>query len=153
MQPPAETLEIASPTARLTWRQLVVEPTESTAVQFIRYVFVGGFAFLLDFGTLYLLTSRAGVHYLLSAALAFLVGLAANYLLSRAWVFPRRLLRNASIEFAVFAVIGLVGLGLNELGIWLLSSIVGMHYLVSKMCTTAVVFFWNFTARKLSLFR
>lgn len=153
MQPEADIAGIDSPNRRPTLRQLFVEPTESTAVQFIRYVFVGGFAFLLDFGALYVLTSRVGVHYLVSAAIAFLLGLLANYLLSRAWVFPRRVLRNASVEFAVFAVIGLIGLGLNELGIWLLSSILGLHYLISKMCTTAVVFFWNFTARKMSLFR
>ncbi len=153
MQPQVEIANIESPTTRLSLRQLLVEPTESTTIQFIRYVLVGGFAFVLDFGALVLLTSRAGIHYLVSAAIAFLLGLTANYLLSRAWVFPRRVMRNAGIEFAVFAGIGLIGLGLNELGMWLLSSMVGLHYSLAKICTAAVVFFWNFAARKFSLFR
>ncbi len=143
--------QIAKPS--LTWRQIILEPTESTSVQFIRYLFVGGLAFVLDFCSLYVLTSRLQVHYLVSAAVGFLLGLIANYLLSRAWVFPHRSVRSAALEFAIFSGIGLIGLGLNELGIWLLSAIAGMHYLVAKLCTTAIVFFWNFAARKMSLFR
>ena len=152
MHPPTQPVEFV-PAPKQAWRQWLIEPTESTAVQFARYVFVGGLAFVLDICTLYVLTSKAGVHYLISAALAFLLGLTANYMLSRAWVFPRRVLQNATVEFAIFAAIGVVGLGLNELGMWLLSSVVGLYYLYSKIVTTAVVFFWNFTARKLSLFR
>jgi putative flippase GtrA len=149
-----ETQTIEAPSApKPAWRQWLIEPTDSTAIQFARYVFVGGLAFILDIGTLYLLTSKASVHYLVSAAVAFLLGLTVNYLLSRAWVFPRRVLQNSTVEFAIFAVIGVVGLGLNELGMWLLSSVVGLYYLYSKIVTTAVVFFWNFTARKMSLFR
>ncbi len=153
MSSPVQLLEPELKTPGLSLRQLLIEPSESTGVQLFRYLFVGGLAFVLDFGALYVLTSRAGLHYLTSAAIAFLLGLIANYLLSRAWVFPRRKMRNTGIEFAVFAGIGLIGLGLNELGMWLLSGIAGLHYLIAKMCTTAVVFFWNFAARKLSLFR
>lgn len=140
-------------TPQPVWRQWLIEPTESTTIQFGRYIFVGGLAFVVDIGTLFLLTSKAEVHYLVSAALAFLLGLMANYILSRGWVFPRRALQNATLEFAVFGAIGVVGLGLNELGMWLLSSFLGLYYLYSKLITTAVVFFWNFGARKMSLFR
>src|SRR5689334_22397079 len=119
MQPRLEPDVEAAPIApSLTWRDCIIGPSDSTAVQFFRYVFVGGLAFVVDFGTLYILTSRAGLHYLVSAAVAFLLGSVANYVLSRMWVFPHRTLQNTTVEFAVFALIGLVGLGLNELGMW-----------------------------------
>jgi hypothetical protein len=37
-------------------------------VQIVRYTFVGGLAFLVDFGVLFALTQFLGIHYLVSAA-------------------------------------------------------------------------------------
>lgn len=126
--------------------------TDDTFIQLFRYTFVGGFAFLIDFGSLYALTEFAGLHYLLSAAVAFILGLSTNYSLSVAWVFPRRRLRSRWIEFAVFGAIGLVGLGFNELIMWLLTDKARFHYLLSKIASTIVVYLWNFFARKYALF-
>ncbi|MGC8764190.1 MAG: GtrA family protein [Acidobacteriota bacterium] len=135
------------------WRRLVLDPAVTVQIQFLRYTAVGGAAFAVDFGSLFLLTEYGGLHYLLSAALAFCLGLATNYLLSVAWVFPRRTLSNRWMEFSLFALIGVVGLGLNEAVLWLLTEGAGLHYLLSKAGAAVVVFLWNFFARKLSLFR
>lgn len=127
--------------------------TDNTLVQLFRYLIVGGGAFLVDFGSLYGFTEFAGVHYLLAAALAFLLGLVTNYLLSISWVFSSRKMGNRWVEFAVFGLIGVVGLGINELIIWQCTESLGFHYLVSKLAAAAVVLFWNFFARKYALFR
>jgi putative flippase GtrA len=66
--------------------KLLYEFTQNPFLQFFRYVFVGGSAFCVDAGTLFLL-QRAGVHYLLAAAAAFLLGLVVNFLLSKRFVF------------------------------------------------------------------
>lgn len=121
--------------------------------EFIRYVFVGGLAFLLDFSTLYLLTSIFNVYYLTSAAIGFVLGLTCNYILSVRWVFSSRTIAKPYLEYGIFALIGIVGLSLNELVIWLLTDFAGLHYISSKIVATAVVFFWNFLGRKLMLFR
>lgn len=128
-------------------------PASTLEVQFFRYGLVGGAAFAVDFGSLYLLTDFAGLHYLASAALAFLLGLCTNYALSVSWVFPTRNLRSRWLEFLLFGLIGGVGLGLNEVVLWALTEGVGLHYLLSKVGAAGVVFLWNFFARKLSLFR
>jgi hypothetical protein len=49
-------------------RRLFIDKTDSTLIQLFRYTFVGGIAFLVDFGSLYALTEYARVHYLVSAA-------------------------------------------------------------------------------------
>lgn len=121
--------------------------------QFARYVLVGGVAFIIDFGCLYALTGLAGMHYLVAAAIAFTAGLLTNYCLSRVWVFSRRTIDNGAVEFAIFAAIGLVGLGLNEGILWFFEEIVGIDYLAGKFVSAAVVLFWNFGARKAILFR
>ena len=138
--------------ARSLARKLLLERADSGAVQLLRYGFVGGAAFLVDFGALWALTALAGLHYLASAALAFCAGLAVNYLLSVRWVFARRRLRNRAHELAVFAAVGVAGVGINELVMWLLTGVLGVHYLGSKMAAAVVVFVWNFAARKRLVF-
>lgn len=133
--------------------KLVKNQTDRTHIQFFRYIFVGGAAFIVDFISLYVFTDIFGVYYLISAAIAFTLGLIANYMLSISWVFNKRTLDNVWSEFIIFAVIGAIGLGLNELIIWLFTDYVGLFYLVSKIIAAALILFWNFSARKVTLFR
>ncbi len=132
--------------------QVLKGKANNTLVQLFRYVWVGGFAFVIDYGSLYILKEYIGINYLLSAAVAFIFGLAVNYLLSTFWVFPDSRLNNKMAEFAVFASIGLVGLLLNEIIMFLCCEVLNIHYLISKLCSTGIVFFWNFFARKIILF-
>lgn len=127
--------------------------TDNTFLQLIRYTIVGGFAFLIDFGTLYILTEFVNLHYLLSAGIAFILGLLTNYFLSIRWVFDTRIVRDKKLEFIIFAVIGLLGLGLNELFLWIFTDLLDIYYLVSKILTSMLVYLWNFFARKRILFR
>lgn len=133
--------------------KLFKAPTESTFIQLFRYGFVGGLAFLVDYGTLVLLTEFAGMHYLLAATISFILGLITNYLLSITWVFSQHKLNNRWVEFLLFAFIGVVGLGLNDAIMFLCTERCGIHYTLSKIIATAIVFFWNFLARKLILFK
>lgn len=120
--------------------------------QFIRYLYVGGFSFLVDFACLYYLTEHIGMHYLISATLAFSLGLTTNYLLCLAWVFDFRRMPNRWHEFMVFSAIGLFGLVLNNLLLWLLTQHAGLYYLVSKIIATAAILFFNFSLRRWLLF-
>ncbi len=136
----------------LTVDRLLKNQTNNTLIQLFRYTFVGGFAFIVDFSLLVILTEFCGVHYLISTAIALTIGLSINYCLSVIWVFDKRKLANRSIEFTLFAIIGIIGLGLNELFIWLFTEFAGFHYLISKIISTAIIYLWNFFARKFILF-
>jgi putative flippase GtrA len=134
-------------------RKLLKDQTDKTIIQFVRYIFVGGAAFIVDFTSLFILTDFFGIYYLISAAIAFILGLLANYILSVKWVFNRRALENKTFEFGIFAVIGIIGLGLNEVIIWGFTSNLQIYYLYSKIIAAIIILFWNFFARKLALFR
>jgi putative flippase GtrA len=140
-------------TPAISLRAMLLDPADSTLIQFGRYTIVGGLAFIADFSALFALTRFGGVHYLISAAVAFLAGLGINYLLSAAWVFSRRTIRNRGLEFGIFAAVGLIGLCLNEAGMWLLAGLAGLNYLWAKAATAVAVYMWNFGARKAALFR
>lgn len=129
------------------------EETDNIGIQLFRYIFVGAAAFTVDFGSLYFLTDFFGIYYLISAAIAFILGLVTNYMLSISWVFNRRSLENRTFEFGIFAVIGIIGLILNELIIWFFTAELHVYYLLSKIISAVIILFWNFFARKMVLFR
>jgi putative flippase GtrA len=125
---------------------------DTISLQLFRYIFVGGSAFIVDFGTLFLLTGFFHFYYLFSASIAFVFGLVLNYFLSVKWIFNYRAFGNRILEFFLFSVVGLLGLGLNELFLWIFTDVYGNHYLFSKIITAIIIFLWNFFVRKLLLF-
>ena len=134
-------------------KRLFSEPTTQPFIQFFRYVFVGGCSFLVDAGVLWLCV-HAGLHYLVGACFGFVAGLVCNFLLSRALVFRAQAARvGRLLEFAGYALIGLVGLGLTEALLYFFTEIVLLHYMLSKVIASAIVLFWNFFARKVLLYR
>lgn len=132
--------------------KLLKSKSDKTLIQLFRYIFVGGAAFAVDFSALYILTAAVGIHYLVSAAIAFLLGLTTNYILCNVWVFSSRVMANKWLEFGIFSLIGVIGLGMNEVIIWAFTEHVHFHYMASKMVSAVAVFFWNFFARKYILY-
>lgn len=120
--------------------------------EFIRYCIVGGAAFLCDYAVLFLLTEYIGIYYLVSAFLGFITGISVNYFLSIRWVF-----RASRVEgfqcFLFFLIIGAAGLGMTVIGMWLGVEVFGFNYMLVKAGVTGIVLLWNYTARRILLFR
>ena len=120
--------------------------TNNIFIQLFRYAIVGGLAFVVDFGTLWILTEFAGFHYQISAALGFILGLLVNYLISVKWVFTANAAERASsatlrsVEFIGYALVGVIGLGLNSLILWICTDLIGLYYLASKLISTCLLY-------------
>ncbi len=121
--------------------------SSSTHAQFIRYGFVAGLGLVVDFGTVIFTKQVLGFHYLLAACAGFVLGLIVTYILSNMVVFGKPKGDRRKL-FAIFALIGLVGLGILNLLMWGLTGGLGLNYILSKALATVVVFMWNFFARK-----
>lgn len=134
-------------------RNFAVKKSNNLYVQSLKYAIAGGVAFLVDFSALYSLTTYLHLHYLTSAAISYMLGSAVHYVLSILFIFDSRCLENQTLEFTIFALIGLVGLGMNEGVLWFFTEKVGLYYLYSKFIATFFIFFWNFSTRKFILFR
>ncbi len=128
--------------------QLIRTRTDNFYVQMIRYSVSGGLAFMVDVALLVMLTEMAGLNYLLSAVIGFIAGLITVYYLSSKWVFSTRAYASRKKEFLVFSLIGFVGLGFNELFLWIFTEYGHFFYLISKVFATVLVYLWNFLARK-----
>lgn len=124
----------------------------SVAGEGTRYLLASAAAFAVDFAAYVALIRLAGWHYLLAAPAGFALGLATVYVLSVRWVFRVRRLRDARLEFAIFAGIGLLGMGVNEAVIYVGVAQGGLSFELAKVVSAGVVFALNFILRKLLLF-
>jgi putative flippase GtrA len=113
---------------------------------------VGGGAFIVDWSILYMVTHFSHLHYLIGATLGFICGLVINYIFTVSWVFTSHTVSSRYVEVLIFTLIGMIGLLMNDLLIFLLTEQIGIEYLNSKLLTSGIVFFWNYYARKYSLF-
>ena len=128
---------------------LFILPTKNGFLQFFRYLFVGGIATVVDWAILFALTDFAKINHLISAIISFVAGLAANFILSKAIVFSQNEARVKPImEFISYALIGVIGLGITELIMFLITNCMDYHYMLSKVVATAIVLGWNYLARK-----
>lgn len=117
--------------------------------QIIKFGVVGGTAFIIDAGTLFVLTEFFGIHYLISGTISFTLSVIYNYILSIKWVFDAKEGNSKATELAVFVGLSVIGLGLNQLFMWFFVDILQIYYMLSKIVATAVVMVYNFITRKL----
>ena len=90
-------------------KKLFWEQSDNVMIQFFRYVFVGGVAFLVDGGSLFLL-EWMGMHYLLQRVCIHF-GLLANFILSKILYFVEMSRKRKC--GGIFIMVELVLLGLN----------------------------------------
>ena len=133
-------------------RKLFVEKTDNIMLQFFRFIFVGGTAFLIDFFIYFSLVHFLNVNYLISAAIAFFISVLANYYLSTSWVFNQSQIENRAIEFNLFLAISFVGLIFTEILLYIFTDMWGINYLLSKIIASILVLFWNFSARRVMFY-
>ncbi len=134
-------------------KKLFIKKTSNSTNQFIRYGLVSVVALAVDFGLMVLLVEAFSVNYIGAATLSFTAGLIVNYTLSRLWVFNESRYNSKASEFIAFSLIGIAGLLMNNVIIWVSVEQVGIHYATSKMIATGIVFFWNFGLRKIIVFK
>ena len=131
--------------------------------QFLKFGIVGAISFVVDF-TLYPVCNFLGCPYLISGIIGFVVSVIVNYLLSMKFVFERRDDMSRKKEFIIYVVLSTIGLGLNELLLYICVDIVyansdfltglygdRMAEIVAKVFATGVVMIYNFVSRKLIL--
>lgn len=100
----------------------------------------------------------------IGSALGFTVSVIVNYILSFKFVFERKEDMNRKAEFIVFIILSVVGLGLNQLIIWVCTVPIygniawiqkllnyNLAYTAAKVIATAVVMIYNFVTRKMFL--
>ncbi len=138
--------------------------------QVLKFGVVGGLSFVIDFVITLLVSaaSRAMGADVASAAtigglFGFCISLVFNYFMSMKFVFERRDDLDRKKEFAIFTLLSLIGLGINEMILYfgvivfdkaapeLVAAYPSAVTAVVKMFATGVVMVYNFISRKMTL--
>ena len=134
------------------WQALFYGATTNGWIQLFRYGFVGGGAFIVDFGT-YCLLEWKGFHYLTAGVLSFVVGFAFNFLVSRWLIFCATASAKIEVrELVSVLVISLIGLLLTEGLLFVGRDLLQFDSRVSKIVASIIALFWNYVARKIFVY-
>ena len=86
--------------------------------QILKFGVVGVIATVIDFGVMIALVEILRMSPVIASGISFVVSLVFNYVASMAFVFTRRDDISRAREFAIFVVLSVIGLALNELIMW-----------------------------------
>ena len=120
--------------------------------RFTRFATVG-IANTIASTSVYLLATRGvGLAPLRANALAFSVAVCLSYLLNRRWTFDDSAPPRMG-QFAMFVLVGIVGLGASEATLWLLHSIAGIHDLIAFFISIGATMVVTFVGNRTLTFR
>lgn len=126
---------------------------ENILSQYYRYIIAGFIVTACDFVILTTGTEVFHIYYLISACFSFVLCSILHYIISIKYIFHSRCFDNACHEFTVFLLIGIISLVIFELLMFSFTELMQIHYLISKVIVTGIMFTFNFISRKLILFR
>ena len=116
--------------------------------QLLKFGLVGGIAFLIDYGLLFICTEWFGIYYFISSIISFSVSVIFNYIASVLWVFDVDQEKSKTKNFIIFIALSIVGLGINQIIMWYGVEILNLYYM---LIATFIVMVFNFITRKMFL--
>jgi len=113
--------------------------------KFLKFGVVGILGMAVDFFITWLCKEKLQFDKYISNSNGFIIAATSNYFFNRVWTFKST---NSQIikEYSSFIVISIVGLGINNLIIYLLHEKMKLNFYLAKVIATGIVVLWNFFA-------
>ncbi len=128
--------------------KLLKEQTNNTLIQIFRYTLSGAISVTVDIYFLLFFTEVMGIHFLLSAAMAYVLSVIVNYMTSINWVFNQHNNRNVAAQLGIFMITGLICLCILESAMWHLTHAAHFHYMEAKIFIMLATSLLNFHLRR-----
>jgi putative flippase GtrA len=121
-------------------------------LKFIKFCVVGLSGMLIDFGTTWLLKEKVKINKYIANSTGFILAATSNYIWNRLWTFQSE---NSHIakEYSQFIIIAVIGLGINNLVVYIFADKVKLNFYLSKLIAILIVTVWNFMMNYLITFR
>ncbi len=118
-------------------------PSRRTIRLFLNYIWIGGFATVIDTGALILFRVKFGLYVWLSAGLAYICGMATNFLLNKYLNFSSES-RSFLKQARTFFVVASIGLVMKALLMEVFVHAAHMRLLVAQVVAVGIVMIWSF---------
>lgn len=113
-------------------------------LKFLKFCLIGFSGMLVDFGATWLCKEKFKWNKYVSNSIGFVLAATNNYIWNRWWTFQSDN-ANIPIEYGKFFLISIIGLGLNNLVVYLLHEKLKWNFYLAKLIAVGVVTVWNFT--------
>lgn len=117
----------------------------------ILYGLIGGFCAALDFGIYTLLCGFDIMPYLWANVISTHIGIFTSFILNRQVNFKVK--NKTALRFVSFYAVGLTGLGISELMLYLMVTVAGWNEVVCKLISMAVAALIQFLLNKFVTFK
>ncbi len=121
-------------------------------MQAMRYGVAAAAGFAADYLVLVILKETCGLHVLAAVPIAFVVGVAVNYLVGVTFVFCRGKW-TLPAELSMFLLISLAAMALTEGCMYVLTDSLRLDYRIARVLTGVVTYLFNFFTRRWLLYR
>ena len=111
--------------------------------KFLKFCTVGFSGMLVDFGATWILKEKVKINRYVANTCGFILAASSNYFLNRVWTFESQN-KQIATEYLSFFTIALIGLGINNLLLWILSDKMKFNFYLSKLIAIGIVTLWNF---------
>lgn len=116
----------------------------------MKFCLGGGGAVILGYVILYTLTEYLNLWYVFSAVTAFIISSAVGFIIQKFWTFKSRNLGKMSRQYILYITFTVVYFLINTSGIYILTDICYIHYLLSQVILTVILSIPSyFTSRKI----
>lgn len=121
-------------------------------LKFLKFGVVGLSGMVIDFFFTWLCKEKLRWNKFLSNSIGFTLAAISNYVLNRIWTFESE---NPDVagEFFSFVLVSVIGLGLNNLFLYVFHEKLKINFYLAKVFAIGLVTIWNFAANYLITFR
>lgn len=150
-------------------RRLGLDRREREIIRFLKFATVGAIGMVVDLAVLnffYRLVlpplipgMAAGSRLVIANSISFSTAVISNFTWNRLWTFPESRERPLMTQLGQFALVNLLGLGINNIVLSLIFHLITgripdpFDYNLAKITAIGVVLFWNYGVNRLWTYR
>jgi putative flippase GtrA len=120
----------------------MIEVSPELIFKIIKFGIVGLSGMVIDFGTTWLIREKLKWNQYIANSCGFILAVINNYVINRFWTFEST--QSWLPEFGRFVLFSLIGLGLNNLLLYMFHEKGNLNFYFAKALAILCVFTWNF---------
>jgi putative flippase GtrA len=120
--------------------------------QFLKFIIVGIFSTIINYGLFYLLLEIVNINYLISSSLGFIAGVFGGYYFNKNWTYNNKKTKSKDIALKYF-LIYLGSLAISIIFLKITVELIGINPKIGNILSIALTTCTNFFGTKFLVFK